>query len=319
MEYRDYYDILGTGRDATQDDIKQAYRRLARKYHPDVSKEPDADKKFKDLGEAYEVLKDPEKRAAYDKFGNNWKNGQDFEPPPNWDAGFEFRGAGYTGGADEDYSDFFESLFGRSGYTGGGGQHSSFRMKGEDQHAKIVIRLADAYNGSRQTLTLSRPTVDDQGHVRTQPHNLQVTIPQGITEGQRIRLEGQGLPGMGGAPAGDLFLEIAFAEDPLFQSEKRTIHMELPVTPWEAALGATVTVPTLGGKVQLKIPAGSQGGKKLRLKGRGLSTQTKTGDQIVTLRIVIPAAQTDEQKKLYKKMAEIMPANPRNEMEGYND
>lgn len=318
MEYRDYYDILGIGREATQDDIKQAYRRLARKYHPDVSKEADADKKFKDLGEAYEVLKDPEKRAAYDKFGSNWQSGQDFEPPPNWDAGFEFRGAGYTGGTDEDYSDFFESLFGRSGYTAGRGHRTSFRMKGEDQHAKIVIRLADAYNGSRQTITLSRPTVDAQGHVRTQPHNLQVTIPKGIIEGQRIRLEGQGMPGMGGAPAGDLFLEIAFAEDPIFHSEKRNIYMELPVTPWEAALGATVTVPTLGGKVQLKIPAGSQGGKKLRLKGRGLSTSTQQGDQIVSLRIVVPAAKTEEQKQLYKKMAEIMPTNPRNDMGGYN-
>ncbi len=314
MEYRDYYDILGVDRNATQDAIKQAYRRLARKYHPDVSKEADADKKFKDLGEAYEVLKDPEKRAAYDKFGSNWQNGQDFEPPPNWDAGFEFRGAGYTGGPDGDYSDFFETLFGRSGYTGGGTRRSTFRMKGEDQHAKIVIRLADAYNGSRQTITLSRAAIDDQGRVTTTPHSLQVTIPKGITEGQRIRLEGQGMPGMGGAPAGDLFLEIAIADDPVFKVNKRDILLELPITPWEAALGATITVPTLGGKVQLKIPAGSQGGNKLRLKGRGLSTAKKQGDQIVNLRIVVPEAKTAEQKELYKKMAEIMPTNPRNDL-----
>ncbi len=311
MEYRDYYEILGVDRKATQDAIKQAYRRLARKYHPDVSKEADAEKKFKDLGEAYEVLKDPEKRAAYDKFGKDWQNGQDFKPPPNWDAGFEFKGAGYTGGSDHDYSDFFESLFGRSNYSGGSTGRRTFRMKGEDQHAKIVIRLADAFHGSRQNITLSRATVDENGRVTTQPHNLQVTIPKGVIEGQRIRLEGQGMPGMGGAPAGDLYLEIAFAEDPIFHAEKRDIHMELPITPWEAALGATVTVPTLGGKVQLKIPAGSQGGKKLRLKGRGLSTSTKKGDQIVTLRIVVPEAKTDEQKKLYRKMAEIMPIDPR--------
>lgn len=314
MEYRDYYDILGVDRNATQDAIKQAYRRLARKYHPDVSKEADADKKFKDLGEAYEVLKDPEKRAAYDKFGSNWQNGQDFEPPPNWDAGFEFRGAGYTGGSDGDYSDFFETLFGRSGYTGGGARRGTFRMKGEDQHAKIVIRPADAYNGSRQTITLSRATVDDQGRVTTTPHNLQITIPKGIIEGQRIRLEGQGMPGTGGAPAGDLFLEIAIADDPVFKVDKRDIHLDLPITPWEAALGATITVPTLGGKVQLKIPPGSQGGRKLRLKGRGLSTATKKGDQIVNLRIVVPEAKTQEQKELYRKMAEIMPVNPRNDM-----
>jgi curved DNA-binding protein len=312
MEYRDYYEILGVDRDATQDAIKQAYRRLARKYHPDVSKEAEAEKKFKDLGEAYEVLKDPEKRAAYDKFGSNWQTGQDFEPPPNWDAGFEFKGAGYTGGTDHDYSDFFESLFGRTGYTGGGARRSTFQMKGEDQHAKIVIRLADAYHGSQQNITLTRATVDENGRVTTRPHNLQVTIPKGIIEGQRIRLEGQGMPGTGGAPAGDLYLEIAFAEDPIFHAEKRDIHLELPITPWEAALGATITVPTLGGKVQLKIPAGSQGGKKLRLKGRGLSTATKKGDQIVTLRIVVPEAKTQEQKKWYRKMAEIMPVNPRN-------
>ncbi len=310
MEYRDYYEILGVDRSATQDAIKQAYRRLARKYHPDVSKEADAEKKFKDLGEAYEVLKDPEKRTAYDKFGKNWQNGQDFEPPPNWDAGFEFKGAGYTGGSDHDYSDFFESLFGRSGQADSG-RRQTFRMKGEDQHAKIVIHLADAYHGSRQNITLSRATVDENGRVTTKPHNLQVTIPKGIIEGQRIRLEGQGMPGMGGAPTGDLYLEIAFADDPIFHAEKRDIHMELPITPWEAALGATITVPTLGGKVQLKIPPGSQGGKKLRLNGRGLSTAAKKGDQIVTLRIVVPEAKTDEQKKLYRKMAEIMPINPR--------
>lgn len=311
MEYRDYYEILGINRDATQDAIKQAYRRLARKYHPDVSKEADAEKKFKDLGEAYEVLKDPEKRAAYDKFGKNWQNGQDFEPPPNWDAGFEFKGAGYTGGSDHDYSDFFESLFGRTGYSDGS-RRRTFRMKGEDQHAKIVIRLADAYHGSRQNITLTRATVDENSRITTRPHNLQVSIPKGIIEGQRIRLEGQGMPGMGGAPAGDLYLEIAFAEDPLFHADRRDIHMELPITPWEAALGATITVPTLGGKVQLQIPAGSQGGKKLRLKDRGLSTATKKGDQIVTLRIVVPEAKTQEQKEWYRKMAEIMPVNPRN-------
>lgn len=187
-------------------------------------------------------------------------------------------------------------------------------MKGENQHAKIVIRLAEAYNGSRQTITLSRVTVNDQGHVITTPHNLQVTIPKGVIEGQRIRLEGQGIPGEGGAPAGDLFLEIAFADDPIFHVHKRDIHMELPITPWEAALGATMTVPTLGGKVQLKVPAGSQGGNKLRLKGRGLSTATKQGDQIVNLRIVVPEAATEEQKELYKKMARIMPSSPRNDL-----
>ena len=312
MEYKDYYQILGIPREATQDQIKQAYRKVARKYHPDVSKERDAEAKFKDAGEAYEVLKDPEKRATYDKFGANWRDGQDFEPPPNWDAGFEFRGAGYTGADATGFSDFFESLFGQ-GHRGGQRQHV-FKMRGEDQHAKIIISLADAYFGAQQTLTLNRPAVDNSGHVRTSPHRLHVAIPQGIIEGQRIRLEGQGLPGYGGSPPGDLFLEIAFQEDRLFHAEKRDIHLTLPIAPWEAALGATLTVPTLGGNVQVKIPPGSQGGKKLRLKGKGLSTSSQRGDQIVTLHIVVPEAKTEEQRNLYANMAKKMPFNPRAEL-----
>jgi len=183
-------------------------------------------------------------------------------------------------------------------------------MQGENQFAKVVIRLEDAYQGSKQTITLSKAVVDETGHVRTQPHTLHVTIPKGITEGQHIRLEGQGMPGMGGGANGDLYLEIAFAEHPFFRAEGRDIYNTVSITPWEAALGAAVTVPTLGGKVELKIPPGSQGGKKLRLKGRGLSTASKKGDQYVTLRIIVPEARTEEQKKLYRKMAELMPTNP---------
>ena len=311
MEYKDYYDILGVKRDASQNEVKQAYRRLARKYHPDVSKDPDAETKFKDVGEAYEVLKDPEKRAAYDKFGSNWKAGQEFKPPPNWDAGFEFTGGGFTDADQGGFSDFFEQLFGHGRFTGARQRTTSFRMQGENQYAKVVIRLEDAYQGSKQTLTLSRAQVDKTGHGRTVPHTLQVTIPKGIIEGQQIRLEGQGMPGIGGGPNGDLYLEIAFAEHPYFHAEGRDIFSTLSITPWEAALGATVTVPTLGGNVELKIPPGSQGGRRLRLKARGLSTDGKKGHQYVTLRIVVPEAKTEEQKKLYQEMARLMPVNPR--------
>ncbi|MGW8161042.1 MAG: DnaJ C-terminal domain-containing protein [Desulfobulbales bacterium] len=311
MEYKDYYDILGIKRDATQDEIKKAYRRLARKCHPDVCKDPDAEIKFKDVGEAYEVLKDPEKRAAYDKFGSDWKAGQEFKPPPNWDAGFEFTGGGFTGTDHGGFSDFFEELFGGGRFTGTRQRPTTFRMRGENQYAKIVIRLEDAYQGSKQTITLSRATVDKTGRVRTEPHTLHVTIPKGISEGQHIRLEGQGMPGIGGGQNGDLYLEIAFADHPLFHAEGHDIYHTLSITPWEAALGATVKVPTLGGNVELKVPPNSQGGRKLRLKGRGLSTITKTGDQYVTLRIVVPEAKTDKQKKLYEEMARLMPINPR--------
>ncbi len=315
MKYKDYYETLGIARTATQDEIKQAYRRLARKYHPDISKEENAELKFKDLGEAYEVLKDPEKRNAYDKFGKDWKTGQDFKPPPNWDAGFEFTGGEYTGTDSTGFSDFFEELFGHGKFHRPREQRSNmFRMRGEDQHAKIVIQLADAYHGSKQTITLTRSTVDEQGRVKSVPHVLQVNIPKGVIEGQHIRLEGQGLPGIGGGPNGDLYLEIAFAKDPVFQPDKRDIHLTLPITVTEAALGATVTVPTLGGKVTLKIPAHSQGGNKLRLKKRGLSTAKKQGDQYIHLRIVVPEAKTEEQKKLFEKLAELMPINPRQDM-----
>ncbi len=311
MEFKDYYTILGIKKDASQDEVKRAYRSLARKYHPDINKDPDAETRFKDVGEAYEVLQDPEKRAAYDKFGSNWQAGQEFKPPPNWDAGFEFSGGSFTDAGHGGYSDFFEELFGGTRFTGAGRQSAGFRMQGENLHAKIVIRLEDAFRGSKQTITLSRARVDEKGHVRTEPHTLHVTIPKGVTEGQRIRLEGQGGPGIGGGPNGDLFLEIAFAEHPLFHAEGRDIHHTLAITPWEAALGATVAVPTLGGNVEIKIPPGSQGGRRLRLKGRGLSSKNKTGDQYVTLRIVVPEPKNEEQKKLYREMARLMPVNPR--------
>jgi len=315
MKFKDYYQTLDLKKDASQDDIKRAYRKLARKFHPDVNKSPDAEEKFKELGEAYEVLQDPEKRAAYDKFGGNWQAGQDFEPPPNWDAGFEFSGGGFTQADASQFSDFFESLFGKSSTAfhsrPGVHPHGTFHARGQDVHAKIAINLEDSYHGAQKTITLSRPVVDQHGHVNTTPHTITLSIPRGIIEGQQIRLEGQGGQGIGQGKKGDLFLEIAFTPHRIFTIDQRDIHLSLPVTPWEAALGATVTVPTLGGPVELKIPAGSQTGKKLRLKGRGLSSASHSGHQYITLAIITPEPKTEAQKKLYEQMAGLMPMNPR--------
>lgn len=319
MEFKDYYQVLGVARNAAQDEIKRAYRKLARKYHPDVSKEADAEARFKEVQEAYEVLKDPEKRAAYDRVGSQWKQGQEFRPPPDWDPGFEFHGGGFTDAAS--FSEFFESLFGRrhgedrsgGGRPGGFGRGWDLRTKGEDHHAKVWIGLEEAYQGTVRTITLQAPEMDAEGRVATASRTLNVRIPKGVIEGQRIRLTGQSSPGFGGGPRGDLYLEIAFEPHRLFRVDKRDVYLELPVTPWEAALGATVAVPTLGGEVELKIPPGSQSGRKLRLKGRGLPGDPP-GDQYVVLRIVTPAADTPEARRLYEQMAQTLPMNPRAEL-----
>lgn len=310
MEYKDYYQTLGLQRDATQDDIKKAYRRLARKYHPDVSKEPDAEQRFKEVNEAHEVLKDPEKRAAYDQLGNQWHAGQDFRPPPNWHQGFEFRG-GFD--RSSGFSDFFESLFGNL-HGRGGFRQEGFTGRssapGEDHHATIEISLEDAYNGATRTISLQSPEVSPEGRVQSRTRNLKVRIPKGVTAGQRIRLAGQGAPSPWDGGQGDLYLEIAFKPHPLFRVDGRNIILELPVTPWEAALGSTITVPTPGGKVELRIPPNSQSGQKLRLKGRGLPGEPP-GDQLVILKLVTPRADTPAARELYERMAAELPMNPR--------
>jgi curved DNA-binding protein len=320
MEFKDYYKIMGVPRDASQDDIKRAYRKLARKYHPDVSKEPQAEVRFKELGEAYEVLKDPEKRVAYDRLGSDWKANQEFRPPPDWNAGFEFSERGFGGADASQYSDFFESLFGhgfgaaqgRQGTQGRhGGRAGAFHAPGQDHYAKVMIDLEEAYQGGTRSITLQVPQVDAQGRVSTREHRLNVAIPKGIRAGQYIRLAGQGAPGHGQGKPGDLYLEIEFRPHSHYRVENADVYLDLPVAPWEAALGATVKTPTPGGIVELKVTAGSTTGRKLRLKGRGIPGKTP-GDFFVVLQIVTPPADDETDKALYRKMAEQFKSfNPR--------
>jgi len=313
MEYKDYYKNLGVERNATQDEIKRAYRKLARTYHPDVNKEAGAEAKFKEAGEAYEVLKDPEKRTAYDQLGANWQQGQDFRAPPNWDAGFEFSGGGYTEGDASQFSDFFDSLFGGARMRGGGGpfgERAQFHAQGQDHHAKIEIDLRDAFTGAKRAISLRTPEVDAGGHVGLKERTLNVSIPKGVREGQHIRLAGQGSPGMGKGAAGDLYLEIRFAPDRLFRAEGRDVYMDLPVAPWEAALGGNVKVPTPEGAVMLKIPPGSTQGRTMRLKGRGIPG-TPPGDFYAVLNIVLPPADSEKAKEFYRQMERELPFDPR--------
>jgi curved DNA-binding protein len=303
---------MGVARDAKQDEIKRAYRKLARKYHPDVSKESDAEARFKEVGEAYEVLKDPEKRAAYDQLGADWKSGQEFRPPPDWDAGFEFSGGGYTQAGPEDHSAFFEELFGRGQARpgGGAGARRTIRMRGEDHHAKVLVDLEDSFSGVTRAISLRVPELTDDGHVTTRERTLNVRIPKGIRPGQQIRLAGQGGPGLGGAQSGDLYLEVEFHDHPLYSVDGADIRLDLPVAPWEAALGATLKAPTPSGVVDLKIPANSNQGRKLRLKGRGLPGK-EPGDMYVVLEVTLPPADSDAAKSLYKQMQDQLGFDPR--------
>jgi len=304
MKYKDYYHIMGVDRTATGEDIKRAYRKLARKYHPDVSKEPRAEERFKEIGEAYEVLRDEEKRAAYDQLGENWQAGQDFTPPPGWQPG---RGPGagtHThGGYDgEPLSDFFESFF-----RGGRGRGS---LRGEDESAHLSVSLEEVFSGATRAVRLTIPHRDQRGAMTQEVRTLNVRIPKGIQHGQQIRLAGQGNPGMGGGVAGDLYLEISIAPHPLYRLDGQDLYLAVPVSPWEAALGAKLKVPTLGGPVEVRLPSGSQTGQKLRLKGRGMPG-SPAGDQYAVIEIVNPRVDTDHARELYRKMAEDLAFDPR--------
>jgi curved DNA-binding protein len=332
VEYKDYYKILGVDRDAGADEIKRAYRKLARKYHPDVSKEPNAESRFKEVNEANEVLKDPEKRAQYDALGNGYRAGDEFRPPPGYGGGAR-PGAGGPGmgGAWQraermspeeaaQFSDFFSSIFGdlggRAGRAGGGGmggdggvgaRAGGFASRGSDQTARVRISLEDAYRGVTRQLSLEVPEIDAQGRISAKTRTLNVRIPAGVTEGQQIRLAGQAGGGVGGGDAGDLYLQVEFEPHSLYRPEGRDVHLELPLAPWEAALGATVSVPTLGGKVSLKIPPGSQSGQRMRLKGRGLPGKTP-GDAFVQLEIVNPPATDAAAREAFEAFSRRFPA-----------
>jgi len=316
MKFQDYYQTLGVARDASPEDIKRAYRKLARKYHPDVSKEPDAEARFKQIGEASEVLQDPEKRAAYDAVGAQQAGGSgDFQPPPGWDTGFEFSGRGDEGFDAQDHSDFFEALFGRAA-RGMGAQRRAMHMPGQDHHAKVLIDLEDAYRGAQRSISLRVPVLDAEGRGVLQERTLAINIPKGIREGQHLRLAGQGGPGLGDAPAGDLFLEIEFNTHRLYRVVGRDVYVDLPLAPWEAALGASVAVPTPDGEVELTIPPGSAAGRKLRLKGKGIPG-SPAGDLYAVLTIALPPAGSDMAKHAYAALKAAAPDfDPRASLKG---
>jgi curved DNA-binding protein len=314
LKYKDYYETLGVPRDATAEQVKKAYRRLARKFHPDVSKEPDAAARMQELNEAKEVLADAEKRAAYDALGRGHRPGEDFEPPPDWDAGFEFSGSGADrgGGAHSaEYSDFFAELFARMGQPRGGSRGPRARQRGEDHHARVTLDIEDAWRGALRQVSLRAPVLDAQGRVVLQERTLEVRIPAGVREGQLIRLAGQGSPGSEGEASGDLFLEVHFRPHPRFRLDGRDLRIELPVAPWEAALGAVVGVAMPDGSIlKVRVPAGAQSGRQLFVKGRGLPGEPP-GDLDLDVRVVLPPAETPRARELYEAMARDLAFDPR--------
>ncbi|HUM95753.1 MAG TPA: DnaJ C-terminal domain-containing protein [Candidatus Competibacter sp.] len=312
MDFKDYYQTLGVARDATAEDIKKAFRKLARKYHPDVSKEADAEARMKDVNEAYAVLSDSEKRAAYDQLGQGHHPGQDFRPPPDWQPDFRAPpGRGYSQAETADFSDFFAELFGRTGGARAAGQ--DFQARGQDQHAEVLLDLEDAFNGAARQISLRVPKLDDKGRIALDSRTLNVKIPKGVREGQMIRLAGQGGAGFGDAPAGDLLLEIHFKPHPRFRIDGRDLYLTLPVAPWEAALGGVVPVDLPdGGQLKVRIPEGAQNGRQLRVRGKGIPSDPP-GDLLLDLRVVLPAAETPRARELYETMARELAFDPRAE------
>ncbi len=335
VKFQDYYEILGIPRDAAQEQIQSAYRKLARKYHPDINKEKDAEDKFKKISEAYEVLKDPEKRKKYDTLGANWKTGDDFTPPPGWeqwqtgsrhgtgpqsgfDFGFDFGDMGTSFGSG--FSDFFESFFGdafqgfrttRSTHHGAGGGFQS-STRGQDQEAELTITVEEAYTGTKKNITLSYSEVDEAGRIQQKSKTLDVTIPSGITDGKRLRLSGQGSKGGTRGTAGDLYLRIHIAPHHRFRVKGADIEIDTPIAPWEAALGAEITVPLVQGSAKLKIQPGIQSGQRLRVKGKGLKeNKNQQGDFYAVVKIVVPKNLSSEERELYNTLSKISTFKPR--------
>lgn len=308
MEFKDYYTILGVDPDADDKAIKAAYRRLARKYHPDVSSEADAEDKFKELAEAYEVLKDTDKRAQYDMLRQQGGSAS-FKPPPGWEAGsYQSDGADFQGG----FSDFFEQVFGQARHGSSQGySRQQFARRGEDIELTLAIFLEDACSGESRSISYEVPGFDDQGRLVRQQRQLKVKIPAGVIEGERIRLKGQGAPGIGDAPAGDLYLQIRFAPHPLFLVEGSTLSVTVPLAPWEAALGCKLRVPTLEGSIDVTVPADSQTGRRMRIKGKGLGKAGHRGDLYVVLRVTMPDAASEEARTLWRKLSEESNFDPR--------
>jgi curved DNA-binding protein len=312
MKYKDYYKVMGLPRTATQTEIKAAHRKLARKFHPDLNKKADAEAGFKEVGEAYQVLKDPEKRAAYDQLGEKPNNAENFSPPPNWNDGFEYSGRGDGRGTHGDFSDFFESMFGSASTQR---RQPSAYAEGQDHHAKVMIDLRDSFTGAQRAITLQMPVADANGEVGMQLRTLNVSIPKGILAGQRLRLAGQGGAPIGEGSSGDLYLEIEWREQTRFRVEGRDVTIDLPVAPWEATLGAEVIVPTPdGGSVSMTVPRNSANGRRLRLKGRGIPQATQStpvGDLYVVLDVVLPLADTDAEKSAYGALRDAFKFDPR--------
>jgi curved DNA-binding protein len=319
--YRDYYKTLGVSRKATQEEIQKAYRKLARKVHPDVNKDPGAEDKFKEITEAYEVLKDPEKRERYDQLGANWQAGQEFRPPPGWETRFNFDsgfGRGDAFGSEAGgFSDFFETLFGGQVFRqarGRPGAHAWHNMQqhGENHEAILSISLEDAFRGGVKTISMQMPTLTPQGQMVHQTKTLEVKIPAGIMPGQKIRLTGQGGEGAGGGRHGDLYLKVEIPPHPVYQLDGRDLIMDLKVAPWEAALGAEMEVETLSGRVTLKIPPGTQGGRKLRLRGKGMpNPKGVRGDLYAVVKIMVPRRLSEREKELFEQLQEASSYNPR--------